>query len=361
MTTRLCSMGALPMAIVGVWLMSVPARSQTPRKPPLPSTTATKPAKPTKAYLAPRTAWGDPDLQGNYTNKYEQNTPLERPEEFAGRRVEDVTGAELAAVLEKRQRQVLDRPAGVGPFQFRDSLDVTKGSRAWLIVDPPDGRMPPMTPEALRRFGPSDAALDTGIGGILNSRRRTASTFDAGPFDGPEDLSLWDRCITRGLPGAMMPTILGNSYQIVQGPGFVAIRYELVHDTRVIPLDGRPHAGARIQLELGDARGRWEGDALIVETTNFKDRSTYRNANAATFRLVERFTRTAPDRIEWAVTVDDRATWTKPWTFAMPLTMNDRERVLEFACHEGNYAVPHILSAGRTSDRAKAAATTPAR
>jgi hypothetical protein len=322
------------VAIVGVWLVPVLAAAQTARK----------------SYQPPRTAWGDPDLQGNYTNKNEQSTPLERPDEFAGRRLDEVKGAELTALLAKREQQVLARPEGVGPNQFRDLLDVTRGSRAWLIVDPPDGKMPPMTPAALRRIGPSDVSLDSGIGGILNQRRGGIGSFGEGPFDGLDDFTLWDRCITRGLPGAMMPYIHGNSYQIVQAPGVVVIRYEFVHDARIIPLDGRPHPGKGLQLELGDARGRWDGDTLVVETTNFKDRSTYRNANAATLRLIERFTRTAPARIEWSVTVDDRTTWTRPWTFSMPLTMNDHERVLEFACHEGNYAVPHILSGGRTSE-----------
>ena len=303
-----------------------------------------------KSYQPPRTAWGDPDLQGNYTNKNEQSTPLERPDDFAGRRLDDVSGGELAAVLAKREQQVLARPEGVGPNQFRDLLDVTRGSRAWLIVDPPDGKMPAMTPEALKRLGPADLSLDSGIGGILNHRRGRIGSFGEGPFDSPEDFTLWDRCITRGLPGAMMPYIHGNSYQIIQAPGFVAIRYEFVHDARIIPLDGRPHVSRRIPLELGDARGRWDGDSLLVETTNFKDRSTYRNANAAALHLVERFTRTAPNRIEWAVTIDDRTTWARPWTFAMPLTMNDREGILEFACHEGNYAVPHILSAARANE-----------
>jgi hypothetical protein len=245
---------------------------------------------------------------------------------------------------------VLARPEGVGPNQFRDVLDVTRGSRAWLIVDPPDGKMPALTPEALKRLGPPDLSLDSGIGGILNHRRGGIGSFGEGPFDSLEDFTLWDRCITRGLPGAMMPYIHGNSYQIIQAPGFVAIRYEFVHDARIIPLDGRPHVSRRIPLELGDARGRWDGDSLVVETTNFKDRSTYRNANAAALHLVERFTRMAPNRIEWAVTIDDRTTWTRPWTFSMPLTLNDRERILEFACHEGNYAVPHILSAARASE-----------
>jgi hypothetical protein len=303
------------------------------------------------SYTPPRTPWGDPDLQGTYTNKYEQSTPLERPAEFAGRRVEDVSGAELADVLAKRNKQVIERAAGVGPLQFRDPLDVTKGSRAWLIVDPPDGRIPPMTAAAQKRIGPPDPFQDTGIQGIVNARAREASSFDANSsFKSIDDLDLWERCITRGVPGAMMPHILGNSYEIVQAPGIVAIRYELVHDVRLIPLDGRARMTKAIEFEMGDARGHWDGNSLVVESTNYRDRSTYRNASAATLRLVERFTRTSADRVEWSVTVNDPATWTKPWTFAMPLTRNDSEPVLEFACHEGNYAVPHILSAARAAE-----------
>jgi hypothetical protein len=346
--TRLFSSGALAFAIAAVSPSSVQGAGQE-----------TRPRAAARAsYVPPRTPWGDPDLQGNYTNKYEQSTPLERPDEFVGRRIDDVRGAELAGVLEKRQRQVLERPAGVGPYQFRDALEVTKASRAWFLVDPPDGKIPPMTPEALRRIGPPDPSTELGVQGFVNARHGTGSSFGDGPFNGPEDFGLWDRCITRGLPGSMLPHILGNSYQIVQGPGFVGIRYELIHDTRLIPLDGRPHAGKGIQLEMGDARGRWEGDTLVVETTNFKDRSAYRNANPASLSLVERFTRTAPGRIEWAVTVDDRTTWTRRWTFSMPLTMNDREPVLEFACHEGNYALRNILSVARSSERVEAKTAT---
>jgi hypothetical protein len=261
-----------------------------------------------------------------------------------------VTRAELAAVLTKREQQVLSRGEGVGPLQFRDALDVTKGSRPWLIVDPPDGKIPAMTSEALRRFGPPDASQDSTINGVLNQRRERFGSFTPVRLDSHEDFTLWERCITRGVPGAMMPYIHANSYQIVQGPGVVAIRYELVHDARIIPLDGRPHAPNRLRFEMGDARGRWDHDTLVIETTNFKERSSFRNANASTLRLVERFTRTATDRLEWSVTIDDPSTWTRPWTFSMPLTMNDREPILEFACHEGNYAVPNILSAARTAD-----------
>jgi hypothetical protein len=307
-----------------------------------------------RPYIPPRTPWGDPDLQGNFTNKYEQSTPFERPAAFEGRRLEEITGPELAAILSAREREVLGRAAGVGPNQFRDSLDVTRASRAWLVIDPPDGRIPPVTTAARRRLSPPEAPLD-----VVNARPRSGSSFTNGPFDGPEDLSLFDRCVTRGLPGSMMPFLHGNSYQIVQAPGLVSIRYEIMHEARVIPLDGRPHVGKGVQLDMGDARGRWDGGTLVVETTNFRDRSAYRNANATTLRLVERFTRVAPDRIEWAVTVDDPETWTRPWTFAMPLTRNDHEAVLEFACHEGNYSLANILSAARSAESGKAAANKP--
>ena len=347
MTTRFVTIPALVLGVAVISLWSARVTGQGPSTPKAV-------VKVGRSYVPPRTPWGDPDLQGTLTNKYEQNTPLERPPEFEGRRAEDLTAAELADLFKRRQQQAVDRGPGVGPPQFRDNLEVAKGSRPWLIVDPPDGRIPPFTPEARKRIGPRDAFQDTGIQGIVNARERTGSSFGVGPFDGPRDLSLWDRCITRGLPGAMLPTILGNSYEIVQAPGLVSIRYELVHDARVIPLDGRPHVGKGINLELGDARGHWEGDSLVVETTNFKDRSTYRNANAATLRLVERFTRIAPDLIEWAVTVDDLTTWTRPWTIAVPLTMTDREPVLEYACHEGNYAMRHILSGARASERDEA-------
>jgi hypothetical protein len=132
----------------------------------------------------------------------------------------------------------------------------------------------------------------------------------------------------------------------------VAIRYEMIHEARIIPMDGRPHAPAKVRTYMGDPRGHWEGSTLVVETTNFKERSTYRNASAASLRLVEHFTPTSAGTMEWSVTVDDPATWTKPWTFSMPLTRNAREPVLEFACHEGNYAVPHILSGARAAEAA---------
>jgi hypothetical protein len=299
-------------------------------------------------YAPPRTPWGDPDLQGNYTNKYETSTPFERPKEFTGRRLEDVTRDELAAAVAKRQQDTLARakffggdPEGLigNSAEFRDIYEIERGSRPWFVVDPPDGQIPPILPEARERIA---------------AERRVGGSFGGGPFNGPDDFSLWDRCITRGLPGSMLPGQYGNSYAIVQGPGFVAIRYEMVHDTRVIPLTRVPHADKSLTFDMGDARGHWEGDTLVVETTNFKGRSVYRNANPATLRLVERFTRTAKDKVEWRVTVDDASTWTRPWTFSIPLTMADEEPVLEYACHEGNHAIRNILSASRAAERAAA-------
>jgi hypothetical protein len=154
-----------------------------------------------------------------------------------------------------------------------------------------------------------------------------------------------------------MPTIYGNSSRIVQGPGYVAIQYEMIHETRIIPVDRDPraHVGRTIRLDMGDSRGHWEDDTLVVETTNFNMRSVFRNANAETLHFTERFTRTAPNKVRWSVTVDDPKTWTKPWTFSMPLTMTNSEPIMQYECHEGNYGLRNILSAARADDNAAAA------
>ena len=302
-----------------------------------------------QTWTPPRTPWGDPDLQGNYSNKYEQGTPFERPAQYEGRRLEDIKGGELADLVRERAVEVLlnspfsggDPVAGNfgGAPAFYDRFEANKGSRPWFVSDPQDGKIPPMSPEG-RKASTARAAA------------RTALRRGRGSADSYEDRSLYDRCITRGLPGSMMPTNYGNSYRIVQGPGFVAISYEMVHETRIIPLDGRPKARATIRQYMGDARGHWEGNTLVVETTNFKDEPAYRGSNPETMRLVERFTAMTPDKVEWSVTVDDPTTWTKPWTFAMPLTRNDKEAIFEYACHEGNRAMTHLLSAARAQEKA---------
>ena len=293
-----------------------------------------------KSWTAPKTPWGDPDIQGWFSNLSENGTPLEKPAQFAGRNLEDIKGEELASIKQAAQNRTIESFAG--PLHapedwWQKDLNMVKGSQAWLIIDPPDGRVPALTPEATVR---NAAAAE--------ARRANPR----GPSDSWEDRSLYDRCITRGLPGSMIPAIYGNSYQILQTPDYVAIRYEMIHETRIIPLDGRAHASPKIRTYMGDARGHWEGDTLVVETTNFRDESSYRNSNSSTLRLVEKFQRVGPATVKWSVTVDDPKTWVRPWTFAMPLTIDDTQPVLEYACHEGNLGLRNILSAARAEEEA---------
>jgi hypothetical protein len=295
-------------------------------------------------WTVPRTPWGDPDLAGVYSNSDESGIPFERPARFEGRRLEDITPEELEQLRVERRKATAassvaeDRP--VDREAFWENLNAVN-SRAWLVTDPPDGRIPPPTPAAQQRIAARAAA-------------RKAS--GRGPADSAADRSLYDRCISRGLPGSMMPAIYGSSYEIVQGPGVVAITYEMVHETRVIPLESRSHVGNAIRTYMGDARGRWEGDTLVVETRNIKDEIAYRNASGETLRLVERFT-PGRDGLEWSVTVDDPSTWTRPWTFAMHLARKDgSQRPFEYACHEGNYGLRNILSAARAEEAAAAGA-----
>jgi hypothetical protein len=307
-----------------------------------------------QTFTPPRTPWGDPDLQGDYSNKYEQGTPFERPAEFEGRSQQDISVSELKEFVTQRASEVLlnspfsggDPVAGNfgGAPAFYDRFEANKGSRLWFVTDPSDGRVPAMTPEGQKASATRAAA-------------RAAARKGRGPSDSYTDRSLYDRCITRGLPGSMMPANYGNSYRIVQGPGFVAITYEMVHETRIIPLDGRAQLGPVLRSYMGEARGRWDGNALVVETTNFRSDPVYRGSNPAALKLVERFTPIAPDKVEWSVTVDDPTSWARPWTFAMPLTRNEDEAVLEYACHEGNMAMANLLSAARAAEAAGGVAT----
>jgi hypothetical protein len=308
---------------------------------------APKRAEPAKAgYKAPRTAWGDPDFHGNYTNLYEAGTPLERPQQFDGRKLDDVTSAELKAfkkAIQERTIQQFETPFDAPSNWWQVAYRLDNSAQAWMITDPEDGHVPALTPEGQAR------------------QRNARQTIYAGGSDSWEDRSLYDRCITRGFPSSGMPTIYGNSSRIVQGPGFIAIQYEMIHETRVIPIDKepRPHPGKNIRLDMGDSRAHWAGDTLVVETMNFNARSVYRNANPDTLKITEHFTRVAPDKLRWSVTIEDPKTWTRPWTFSMPLTMDDAEPIQLYECHEGNYGLRNILSAARAEERAMANATKP--
>ena len=302
-----------------------------------------------QTWTPPRTPWGDPDLQGNYSNKYEQGTPFERPAEFEGRSLEQIKGDELAQLVKERADELLlnspftggDPVAGNfgGAPAFYDRFEASRGSRPWFVVDPADGRIPQMSAEGQKASAARVAA-------------RAAARKGRGPSDSYTDRSLYDRCITRGLPGSMMPANYGNSYRINQSPGYVAISYERVHETRIIPLDGRPQVGTAIRQYMGEPRGRWDGNTLIVETSRFKNDPVYRGSNPEALTLTERFTLVAPDKIEWSVTVDDPTSWSRPWTFAMPLTRNDEEAIFEYACHEGNLAMANLLSGARKLEAA---------
>jgi hypothetical protein len=299
------------------------------------SQTAKKPVA--KVYAPPKTVWGDPQLAGVYTNNDESLIPFERPAQFEGRRLEEISGAELEKLRDDRSEQRIEadrnRAEFRSPIHWFENM-FPNNSRAWLVTDPPDGHVPPTTDEARQR-----------------AAARAAAQAGKGPADSAADRSLYDRCITRGLPGSMMPAIYGNAYEILQGPGYVSILYEMVHEARVIPLDGRPHPGQNIKMYMGDARGHWEGDTLVVETTNFTDKTPYRGSSEHV-KMTERFKPVGPDIVEWSVTFDDPHTWTRPWTFAMNLSKkDDSQRPFEYACSEGNYGMVGILNAARAEER----------
>ena len=295
------------------------------------------PAPKATARPIPRTPWGDPDLQGIWSSDDEAGVPFERP---MGQNKPKVDGTELEALLEEREHQRVDTTAalfgltGGGPVHWFEIWG-RKSARTSIVVDPADGRVPPLTREAEAR-----QAL----------RANPMGSFGAGPFDRPTDFSLYDRCITRGLPAAMFPAIYNNNTRIVQAPGYVALTYEMIHETRVIPLDGRPFTSSRIRGYLGDARARWEDDVLVVDTRHFSEKTNYRGA-AAGLHLVERFKRNHRG-VRYEVTVEDPHTFTRRWTAALNLTPG--RGLFEYACHEGNYAMWNMLSAARAAEAGRA-------
>jgi hypothetical protein len=287
-----------------------------------------------------RTPWGQPDLQGTWSSDDVRGIPLQRPEEFGTRAeltdeefVERQRGndAQVARLREGGTAFLAER--GVRSFRFTS-----------LVVDPPDGRIPPLTAAGQQRTDEQ------------NARRRARP-------DSWMDRSLYDRCLTRGVVGSILPVIYGNGLEIHQTPTDVVIRYEMIHEARIVPLDGRPPVGNAIQMYMGDARGRFEGETLVVETTNLIGRTGIGlNGNGPpstpSMRLVERFTRVADDRIDYSVTVTDPETYTAPFTIAFPITPQPDYKVLPYECHEGNMALANILSAARAEDRAIAEART---
>jgi hypothetical protein len=294
-----------------------------------------------KAWTPPRTPDGQPDMQGIWTNP--TITPFERTPEFADKAF--LTEKEAREFEARTAGDAVDRPptregdvGNYNQFWFDRGTKVVKSRRTSLVIDPPDGKVP-VKPEA-------EAKRDYDLA-------HTADSY--------VHMSVWDRCITRGVPGGMFPAGYNNAYQILQIPGYVVIYFEMIHEARIIPLDGRPHVPSSIRLWNGDPRGRWDGNTLVVETTNYNNKG-WMGTSAATGRikgipqsealhLVERFTRVDPDTIEYEVTISDPNVYTKPWKVATPLSRDPEYQMFEYACHEGNYAVPNILSGGRAAEK----------
>jgi hypothetical protein len=302
-----------------------------------------QPKRAPNGWIPARTPDGQPDLQGVWTNA--TITPFERPTALHDRAF--LTRAE-AEVLERQAASQREDdgppPAGdVGSynqFWFDSGERVVSTLRTSLVVDPPDGRVP-LRPEA-------EAARNYG---------------SAHQGDSYEFMSVWDRCITRGVPGGMFPAGYNNAYEIVQAPGYVVIHYEMIHEARIIPIDGRPHLPAPVRLWNGDPLGRWEGNTLVVDTTNYNSKGWIATQAAAgrikgipqteSLHVVERFTLSDADTIDYQATIDDPAMFVRPWTVSIPLHRNPTYRLYEYACHEGNHAVEGTLRGARAAEETR--------
>ena len=294
-------------------------------------------------WFPPRTVDGQPDLQGIWTN--ETITPFERPASLRDKAF--LTPAEAVAIERqaagRREDEAPARAGDVGSYNqvwFDSGERVVSTRRTSLVIDPPDGRVP-LRPEA-------EAARDH------------ASAHEG---DSYEFLSVWDRCITRGVPGGMFPAGYNNAYQIIQTKGYVVILYEMIHEARIIPIDGSRHPPASVRLWNGDSRGRWEGHTLVVDTTNYNDKGWIATQAAAgrikgvpqtaALHVVERFTPIDADTIDYEATLDDPAMFVRPWTVSIPLHRDSSYRIYEYACHEGNRAVEGILRGARAQEQRK--------
>jgi hypothetical protein len=325
-------------------LTTIPAFGQATTAP-----AKTSPAS--KPWTQPKTAWGDPDLQGTWTSDDCIGAPMNRPVNLGDRA--HYTEQELAQRENQLERQrendlvetvAPDARAGTGPPGHWGERARRPCKQTSLVVDPPNGRTPALFPEALTR--------PVGEGAGNNAPK--ANSW--------EDFSYYIRCISRGVTGSIFPVIYGNGQEIVQGPGYVSIMQEMVHEARIIPLDGRPHASSNIRTYMGDARGHWEGSTLVVETTNFLPNKNGIGLNGGgvptsdALKLVERYTRLGPNEIRYEVTVDDPKTYVKPFKVAFPITQEPGYRNFEYACHEGNYAMFDSLSGARAQEKKAAAA-----
>ena len=283
-------------------------------------------------WKAPRNTWGQPDLEGTFSSDDFRGVPMSRPAQFGDRAsltpeefLQRASGDEASRFSAVNQETFLRNEFGVRTFGYTS-----------VIVEPANGQMPALTAAARRR---ADAVRGVG-------------TFGTRPLDGFEDFSLYDRCITRGVPGSVTPVLYGNGVRIVQTPTEVVLTYEMIHDTRVIPLDGRPRLDAAHRQWIGDSRGRFDGDTLVVETTNFTDRTSVSGApHTPQMKLTEWFTRVDPEMIEYRFRVEDPDTYAAPFTARYILTTQPGYYLYEYGCHEGNTAVRQGLSSERAYER----------
>ncbi len=291
-----------------------------------------------KKWTAPRTPWGAPDLQGIWD--FATITPMERPTDLAGKAVlTDQEAAEFEkTTLERRNPDRRDGGAAADVGRAYNYVWWDYGTRvigtrrSSLIVDPPDGKIPPLTPEGRKR-GEARAALLRG------------------PAAGPEDRNLWERCILGGNAGPpMTPGAYNNNVQLFQTPESVVLLNEMINDARIVPLDGRPHLASNVRQWRGDSRGRWEGNTLVVDTTNFRDPTNFRGASSS-LHVVERFTRVDAGTLLYEFTIDDPKTWTRPWSAAIPMKKTEGP-IYEYACHEGNYGMVNLLAGARAEEKA---------
>jgi len=353
MTHRcLVFVGVLTALTAVLLLATIPVAGQAPSAAAKANGAAAK-----KAYTQPRTPDGHPDLQGFWTNS--TYTPLERPKNVTKELYtpEEAAAAEKAAAAREDEQTVPGTVADVHYDLTQFGLDrsqstYAKGLRTGLIVDSPDGRLPPMTEEAQKRAAE-----------LAATRKQMG-----GPLDAAQNMNLGDRCIMMANTSPMLPMGYMSNYQIVQGPGYVMILVERMHDFRIIPLDGRPHPPANVRQWKGDSRGRWEGNTLIVETKNYNSKRPGIGDNASAgqafrgasedMRLTEWLTRVDADTIQYRFTIEDAKTWARPWTAEIPM-LKDRIQgpLFEHACHEGNYSITNMLAGARDAEKKAAEAT----
>lgn len=306
-----------------------------------------------KGFTPPKTPWGDPDISGNFDTSPEANTPMERPDEWAGRNMDDITAQDMVEAIKKRQQAAVEFAPFFGggepeegvaiavPIHWFDNLAAVN-SRPWWVIEPREGKIPSVTPEVSKRQAAAAAAQ--------REARKAPNFRPGGTRNHYTERSATERCITFQTPWRT-PIIYGNAHQVIQTPDYVIFRSEMIHEARIVPIDGRAHAAAAIRTHFGDSRGYWDGNSLVIETTNLHPDMSVNGASGDSLRVVERLTRISPTQVEWTVTFEDPKTWTRPWTYSYPMTVNDEKPIFEYACHEGNFGMANLLSAGRESEK----------